>query len=371
MAKVAVIIPTFNRAGYIATSIDSILSQTAAPQQVIVIDDGSTDNTKDVVANFVPSVSYFKKENGGKPAAINYALKFLDEDVDYLWIFDDDDVALDDTLERHLDVLERQKDKGFSYSGSYRATSGKGQLLCIQSCNPVRPFDDDENYMELLMSSYTGSPAVLVRMSLMRELGGYREDLIRSQDYEIGLRWLKYASAARLETDKPTFLRRDHDGVRGDKNNQFDSHKMKQKWRDYEKKIFREKIVPTQLADFLPRSSWEAPLENQLKYRAYIRRIAFYITKGMIEEAIDDIGSLGGAEKFELGMQEQRYLFRASQVLFEEENAPNFSDFINTLCRRGDRNLRKAIAKGLYYEMRKSSLEVKYGVIISRLLVGI
>ncbi|UCG35509.1 MAG: glycosyltransferase family 2 protein [Candidatus Omnitrophota bacterium] len=84
--KITVLIPTFNRAEYLAECLDSIITQTLPPHQIIVVNDGSTDQTVKVIENYLKSIEYFETNQFGKPCAINHGLeRTLGE---YLWIFD-------------------------------------------------------------------------------------------------------------------------------------------------------------------------------------------------------------------------------------------------------------------------------------------
>src|SRR5690606_24595967 len=90
--KVSIIIPTYNRANYLKESLDSVIAQTYPNKEIIVINDGSTDETTEILQEYKHSIKYFNKENGGKSSAINLGLKKATGD--YIWIFDDDDIAL-------------------------------------------------------------------------------------------------------------------------------------------------------------------------------------------------------------------------------------------------------------------------------------
>ena len=66
--SVAVIVPTYNRAYLISQAVESLISQTRKPSQIVVVDDGSTDNTREVVQRYGPLVEYVYQANEGKPA---------------------------------------------------------------------------------------------------------------------------------------------------------------------------------------------------------------------------------------------------------------------------------------------------------------
>src|ERR1035437_4414559 len=105
IADVCVIVPTFNRSQYLGEAIDSILNQTRPPAEIIVVDDGSTDKTSDVAKSYGDRIKYVWKENGGKPAAINLALRLAQ--ADYVIIADDDDIMFPSGLGHLLAPLER------------------------------------------------------------------------------------------------------------------------------------------------------------------------------------------------------------------------------------------------------------------------
>jgi glycosyltransferase involved in cell wall biosynthesis len=107
-----VIVPTFNRARFIGEALDSILGQTRRPDQVIVVNDGSTDGTLSVLDAYSSRIEVVSKPNGGKAAAINTAMPLAGGDC--VWIFDDDDVALPDALQRHLEALEEDVEADFT-----------------------------------------------------------------------------------------------------------------------------------------------------------------------------------------------------------------------------------------------------------------
>jgi glycosyltransferase involved in cell wall biosynthesis len=72
---VSVLVPTFNRVNYIAECLDSLLAQTVPPLEVIVIDDGSEDGTADLLASYGHRIRHIRKENGGKPTAVNLGIQ--------------------------------------------------------------------------------------------------------------------------------------------------------------------------------------------------------------------------------------------------------------------------------------------------------
>ena len=124
-ADVCVIVPTYNRAHFLGEAIESILDQTRPPAEVIVVDDGSTDKTSEVAKSYGDRIRYIRKENGGKPAAVNLALSLAQSD--YVIIADDDDIMYPSALAHLLAPLERDSrldfaNGGLSYFGKIKAT---------------------------------------------------------------------------------------------------------------------------------------------------------------------------------------------------------------------------------------------------------
>ena len=98
MTSVTVIIPTYNRAHLLRQALDSIFRQTLTPSQVIVTDDGSTDDTREALRGYYDRIEYLPQaHNRGKAAALNAALPRVRGEL--VWIFDDDDVALPHSLD--------------------------------------------------------------------------------------------------------------------------------------------------------------------------------------------------------------------------------------------------------------------------------
>lgn len=101
--KFTAVIPTYNRAHLIERAIESVLNQSVPPEQVVVVDDGSADDTRAVVSQFKDQVTYIFQENAGSAVARHTGI--LAAESDWIALLDSDDVWLPHHLERMADVI--------------------------------------------------------------------------------------------------------------------------------------------------------------------------------------------------------------------------------------------------------------------------
>jgi glycosyltransferase involved in cell wall biosynthesis len=109
-APVSVVIPTYNRRHIVPDAIDSALRQTLPPSQIIVIDDGSKDDTAEGLRGYGDRITYFRQTNAGLPAARNRGISLAREP--YVAFLDDDDVWHPRKLELQMACFEREDDLG-------------------------------------------------------------------------------------------------------------------------------------------------------------------------------------------------------------------------------------------------------------------
>ena len=179
----SVIIPTYNRAKYIAETIESVLSQTYTNLEIIVIDDGSTDNTKEVVSKYVPRIQYVWKENSERGASRNYGLQLAKGE--FISFLDSDDLWLPNKIEEDLNVFEKYPSASVVYSDVILIDSA-GKYL-----KPLKRKSYSGRVTErLLQGNFIIMAAHLVRTELVRKFGGFIEEreLSGSEDWEMWVR---------------------------------------------------------------------------------------------------------------------------------------------------------------------------------------
>jgi len=102
--SISVIIPVYNTEKYLAQAIKSVLEQTVQPDEIIVVDDGSTDNSVEVARQFLPKVKIITQQNAGAGAARNTGIK--QASGEYLAFLDADDLWIENKLEQQLSYLK-------------------------------------------------------------------------------------------------------------------------------------------------------------------------------------------------------------------------------------------------------------------------
>ena len=120
---VSVVIPAYNRAAYLAQAIDSVLAQTYTPLEIIVVDDGSTDDTAQLAASYLPRIQLIRQANAGAAAARNSGI--AQSHGELIALLDSDDRWLPDKLARQVPLFADQR-VGLVHGGirSFRDSDG-------------------------------------------------------------------------------------------------------------------------------------------------------------------------------------------------------------------------------------------------------
>ncbi len=192
MPRVSVNIPTFNCARFLGRAISTVLSQTYTDYDIIVVDDGSTDGTRDVVFEFGDRVRYLYQPNGGLSSARNLALsRASGEFIAYL---DADDMWYPHKLEKQVAFLDAHKECGLVHSDA-TVINETDEVICYGFNQETRR-EIPENYcmLNLLRRCHIQIPTVLERRDCIERVGNFDERLKTAQDY---LHWIMVANEGR------------------------------------------------------------------------------------------------------------------------------------------------------------------------------
>lgn len=191
---VSIILPTYNRVSLLPKAIKSCLDQTYKNIEIIVVDDGSNDNTENVVKKIIEKdsrVYYFKKENGGLPSALNYGFK--QSKGNFLTWTSDDNLYQRDAIEEMLDYLVRHP-----------------KIVMVNANMSV--VDEKNKKIELDMSKISDmkernpiGACFMYRREVYEKIGDYNKDFKLAEDYDYWIRIWKFSKIGHLNRNLYTF----------------------------------------------------------------------------------------------------------------------------------------------------------------------
>jgi len=212
MAGVSVVVPTYNGATLVADAVRSILSQTVPPQEILVVDDGSTDDTPDVCATFPAPVRYIRQSNGGVSAARNRGI--AEARGDWIALADADDVWLPTKLEVQLAAVDAARGCRWSLTNC-EVIDGRGALVSgpqgfvrvfplfreqratpdeffgrvlrrleVQAARSMHPVYVGDAFALLFLGNFALPSSLMVHRSLVREAGSFDERFRLAEETE-------------------------------------------------------------------------------------------------------------------------------------------------------------------------------------------
>jgi glycosyltransferase involved in cell wall biosynthesis len=180
--KVSVVIPTYNRSDYILEAIQSVLEQDHASLEIIVVDDGSTDDTKEKMASLIDSgvIRYIYQENRGRSAARNMGISLATGD--YLAFLDSDDLFEANKLVKQVEFLSGHPEVGLVHGG-YIKFDARNHDLGYRDPSWFSGWI----YPDILLIWYTLLPPsiVMVPKRVLAEVGGFDESLFIGEDLDL------------------------------------------------------------------------------------------------------------------------------------------------------------------------------------------
>ena len=283
MSTTTAIVPTYNRARFVEACLKAILAQSRPVSEILVINDGSQDDTEQVVSGFGSSVSLVTTENRGKSAALNLALSRATGD--YVWVIDDDDLVRPDALSALAGTLDLNDEVDIAYARHDRfgldETTGKQVSLGTGYWTTCTP----ETFLISTMEDFFAhQPGMLARKSLYDAVGGFDETLTRSVDYEMLIRLARAGRA--VEVLQIAFDQRVHDGERGAGAARISAGQRDTKWVENDKRVFERIYTDFPLEAFLPGGAPVRSPEDQRQ--AFLQRATIMARKKLWTKAAAD-----------------------------------------------------------------------------------
>lgn len=211
---VSVVIATYNRANFLAETIDSVLKQTFQDFELIVVDDGSTDDTAKVMATYGSRIRYFRQSNRGPSAARNLGVQ--NALAPWIAIQDSDDLSAPKHLELLYGYARNHPDCAMVFAnGSYISGVEHNRETIIPQKKSVRLAADGVQLADLFDKSIVRLQAALISKRCYDDVGGHDESLRISMDLDLSFRLFSKYPIAYL--DEVVFSYRKHSGnISGD-----------------------------------------------------------------------------------------------------------------------------------------------------------
>lgn len=189
MTKISIVIPAYNSEACIRETLESAVNQTSAADEILVVDDGSTDNTEAVVRSFGDPVRYIRQKNQGIAGARNTGVR--EATGEWISFLDHDDLMLPDKIEKQRAVIEANPDLVVVYSAfTYLYTDG--------STKPVPAFPAKDLWPALRYRTPILPSTAIIRRSALIEIGGFVQ-LYCVDDWSLWFRLVRRYSAAAFQ----------------------------------------------------------------------------------------------------------------------------------------------------------------------------
>jgi glycosyltransferase involved in cell wall biosynthesis len=180
VGKLSVIIPAYNRASLLGETLRSLLAQTFPASEIIVVDDGSSDNTAEVAEAFGPPVKVIRRHNGGPAAARNTGFKA--SSGEYIHFFDSDDLAAPNKHEVQVAALE-STGADVAISPWIKGKFTEGKFLAENHVLQQHGLPKGNNLVHALLACWSFVPHCAVfRRTIVEKAGGFPEDLFGTED---------------------------------------------------------------------------------------------------------------------------------------------------------------------------------------------
>lgn len=205
MPNLSVIIPTYNRSFTVVKAIDSVLQQTYEDYEVIVVDDGSTDNTYEKLKPYLNKIHYEYKENGGISSARNRGLEIAQGN--YIALLDSDDFWKPEKLQKQMECFENYPEYGLVATRCLTNTVDNN-FKTIELNKIRRSGKSGWLYKDLFYKNFLRTSSVVIKEECFRKVGFFDETLSRCNDIDMWLRISKKYPVGFINSPLTIYTRR-------------------------------------------------------------------------------------------------------------------------------------------------------------------
>ncbi|MBF0216000.1 MAG: glycosyltransferase [Candidatus Omnitrophica bacterium] len=208
MKKVTIVITTYNRANLVTEAVESVIAQTYGDIEIIVVDDGSTDNTEGALGKYLSqgTIKYVKKKNEGACVARNIGIKMAGGE--FVGVLDSDDLYMPEKVARTVKYFGKYPDTGFVYSSAYIVSEDK---KIIRKHNKYQSYMPEKTAHELLFGNFICNSSVIVRKQCFDDVGYYDENIFLPADWDLWIRLAEKFTAGYVE--EPLIMYRKYGGT--------------------------------------------------------------------------------------------------------------------------------------------------------------
>lgn len=177
---VSIVIPVYNGSNYMGEAIDSALAQTYKNIEIIVVNDGSKDNTEETALSYGDKIRYYKKENGGQSTALNFGIDKMQGEY-FSWL-SHDDVYYPEKVERQIEALSEIENKNTVLYSNCDLIDGDSKIL---RRSIMKDHDSTQIRFLLLKSSPINGCTALIKKTLFYQISKFNTKHPHTSDVEL------------------------------------------------------------------------------------------------------------------------------------------------------------------------------------------
>ena len=204
----SVILPCYNGSRWISRAIESVLAQTYEHFELVIVDDGSTDNSKEMVASHLSDerVRYVYQRNRGFSAAVNRGIK--ESSGSLIGFIGQDDMWMPNKLELQVKYLSQHKDVYLVHS-NYCSIDSEGRIVSLRDVKIPNASRKKAVIEQLFLNNFIGFETVLVKRKCFDKVGFFDERMVGFSDHDM---WLRIAGSFNIGyLDLPLVKKREHE----------------------------------------------------------------------------------------------------------------------------------------------------------------